>query len=181
VRARFKQGGGVTLHDFDSLIEFVLRNASTIKKCVEIKRLESVNGGGHTGGGTSGHSRISDPTALQAIRSVEPVSFIQCPYGAMINGKRDERYIKLPEKWLKVEELTRGYYAERESDDEKTLLVKEIYTRRYLNGEYGEKWDRTCADLKISHGIYYAVVRDVVRFAGLYAAGYGLIPPYSRF
>jgi len=169
-------------HDYDSLIEFVLRNASTIKKCVEIKKVESVNGGGHTGGGTTGHSRISDPTALEAIRKVEPVLFIHCPFGAVLNGRRDERYIKYPEKWLRVEEITRNFYTrERDDEDLKSKMVKEIYTRRYLQGEYGEKWNITCTNLKISHGIYYSVVRDIIRFAGLYAAGLGIISPYSRY
>lgn len=172
----------IPLHDYDSLIEFVLRNAPTIKKCVEIKKLEAVSGGGgHTGGGSSGHSRVSDPTAMQAIRSVEPVLFIHCPFGAAINGKRDERYIKYPEKWLRVEEITRTFYTKDRDDDEKGNMVKDIYTRRYLQGEYGEKWSITCAKLNISHGIYYSVVRDIIRFAGLYAAGLGIITPYSRF
>ena len=170
------------MQDYDFLIEFVLRNAPIIKKCIAVKKLEMENGGGHTGGGASGHSRISDPTALQAIRSVEPVQFIHCPFGAAINGKRDTQYIKYPEKWLRVEEITRTFYTkDRDEDDLKGNMVREIYTRRYLQGEYGEKWNITCDKLKISHGIYYSVVRDVVRFAALYAAGLGIISPYSRF
>ncbi len=171
------------MHDYDSLIEFVLRNAPTIKKCVEIKKVETMNGGGggHTGGDSSGHSRISDPTALQAIRFVEPVPFIHCPFGPTINGKRDARYIRLPEKWLRVEEITRTFYTKDRDDDAKGNMIKGIYNRRYLQGEYGEKWSVTCANLKISHGIYYSVVRDIIRFAGLYAAGLGIISPYSRF
>ena len=166
------------INGYDSTIEFVLRNAERIAECVE-KAKEDREGQNrtddNTGGGKSGH--ISDPTAMQAIRLVEPVPYIHCPFGAAINGKRDAVYIRLPEKWLKVEKITREYYT-RETEKKK---VREVYARRYLQGEYGERWERTCVQLGISKGWYYAVVHDVVRFAGLYAAGMGLISPYSRF
>lgn len=171
------------MQDIDSLIEFVLRNSDRIKKCVEIKRIEKSGTGGHTEGGAPSKNKISDPTAMQAIMRVEPIFYIYCPYGAYINGRRDERYIRCPEKWLEVEEKTKRHYtADRGTIEEKNRQkIKEIYKRRYLMGEYGEKWDKTCGDLNISHGFYYAVVHDIVRFAGLYAAGIGLINPYGRF
>ena len=162
----------------DNLIEFVLRHADDIQKCVDIKKLEiQSGGGGHTGGEGSGHSRISDPTALSALRAVEPVPFIHCPFGPAINGRRDERFIRLPEKWLSVEKLTREFYTR----DAEKKFVREIYRRRYLQGEFGEKWEITCVKLDIRKAMYYAVVHDIVRFASLYAAGMGLIAPYSRF
>ena len=159
----------------DNLIEFVLRHADQIRKCVEEKKLDS--GAGHDNNVGGSHSRISDPTSAQALHKVEPVGFIHCPYGPAINGKRDTRYIKLPEKWLTVERLTKDFYT-RDAERE---VVREIYTRRYLQGEYGERWEITCAKLKVSKTLYYVVVHDVIRFAGLYAAGLGVIAPYSRF
>ena len=168
------------VNGFDGTIEFVLRNADRIAQCIVASKeqregQESNNRDENTGGGRTGH--ISDPTAMMAIKRVEPVQFIYCPFGPAINGKRDARYIRLPEKWLQVERITREYYT-RETEHEK---VRGVYQRRYLQGEYGERWERTCVQLNISRGFYYSVVHDVVRFAGLYAAGMGLISPYSRF
>ena len=161
--------------NYDSLIEFVLRHADDIKRCVDEKKLDSGTSRGNSVGG--GRSRISDPTAMQALHKIAPVGFIHCPYGAAINGGRDEKYIYLPEKWLIVEKTTKDFYT-RDTEKE---AVREIYRRRYLQGEYGERWEITCAKLNVSKGWYYAVVHDIIRFAGLYAAGLGVIAPYSRF
>ena len=159
----------------DNLIEFVLRNADRIQKCVDEKKVDpGVSRDNNVGGG---RSRISDPTAMQALHRVESVGFIHCPYGPAINGKRDTRYIRCPEKWLIIEKMTREFYT-RDAEKE---LVREVYQRRYLQGEYGERWEITCAKLKISRTWYYSLVHDVIRFAGLYAAGMGLIAPYSKF
>lgn len=162
----------------DSLIEFVLRNREPIEQCVREARIDRLSRTGNdknTGGGKPNH--ISDPTAAEALKLVEPIQFVHVPYGAYLRGRRDEKFIRLPEKWLKVEKLTREFYT-REGQ---TKHVKGIYKRRYMNGEYGERWEITCNKLNISRTIYYAVVHDIVRFAGLYAAGMGLISPYSRF
>ena len=163
--------------DIDSLIEFVLRHAGDIRICVEQKR-EDDNGQGHTGGGTTGHMRVSDPTALKAIRAVEPIAYIHCPYGPVINNKRDERYIPKPEKWLLVEAATRKRYF----DDCMDRATKEIYRSRYLMGDYSENWRLTCIRLvpRISRGTYYAIRHSILHFAHQYAYGIGLITPYGR-
>lgn len=165
----------VSLQGVESTIEFVLRNADRIKKCVENKRLDSYSNRGASNTGYQ-KNRISDPTASQALFRVEPIAFIHCPFGPAINGRRDERYIRLPEKWLQVEDSTRRFYTA--SDNEKVVA---IYKRRYMQGEYGELWEKTCKDLKVTRAWYYAVVHDVIRFAELYACGIGLISPYSKF
>lgn len=156
-----------------STIEFVLRHREDIILCVRMKRLDD-EGQGHTGGGTTGHSRISDPTALKAIRAVEPIAFINCPFGPVINGRRDTHYVPLPEKWLLVEQATRKFYFQRDVGDGKEKIYKEIYRRRYLIMG-GEPWQDTCRDLQISRGWYYAICHDIRRFAGTYAHGLGLL------
>lgn len=162
--------------NFDHVIEFVLRHPAEIAKQIDYKRQETT-GGGHTGGGSSNHSYVSDPTALQAIRQVEPVHVIQVPYGATVAGKRESYTLHAPEKWLIVESATRQHYLHSGNH-----TVVEIYRRRYqIGGEYGEPWRVSCAQLAISRGYYYTVQRDIIRYAGLYAAGIGIIPPYSRF
>lgn len=163
------------LQEIESTIEFVLRNAGRIKTCVEEKRLDSGAGHDSNSGGGRG-SRISNPTAAQALQRVAPIAYIHCPFGPAINGRRDAKYIRLPEKWLQVEDATRCFYMT--SDNKR---VKTIYERRYLQGEYGETWEKTCRDLGITHNWYYVVVHDIIRFAEIYASGIGLISPYSRF
>lgn len=162
----------------DYLIEFVLRNREPIERCVEEAKLERwgrTSNDKNVGGGKP--NAISDPTAAVAMKMAEPVPFVHVPYGPYLRGRRDERYLELPEKWLKVEKVTRDFYTGGTQAEN----VKKIYERRYLSGEYGERWEITCVQLKVSRGWYYAVVHDIVRFAGLYAAGLGLIVPYSRF
>ncbi len=163
------------LQEMQSTIEFVLRNADKIKKCVEEKKLDI--GVKHDNNVGAGHgSNISDPTAQLALQRITPIPFIHCPYGPVINGKRDARYIRLPEKWLRVEEGTRRFYTSSDNDK-----IVQLYRRRYLQGEYGELWSRTCKDLGITQAWYYVAVHDIIRFAELYAAGIGLVSPYSRF
>ena len=163
--------------DIDSLIEFILCHAEDIRICVKQKR-EDDNGQGHTGGGTTGHMRVSDPTALKAIRAVEPLAYIHCPYGPAINNKRDERYIPKPEKWLLVEAATRKRYY----DDCTDGVTKHIYRSRYLKGDYMENWRQTCMRHipRISKGTYYAVRSSILFYAQQYAYNIGLISPFGK-
>ena len=163
------------LQGMQSTIEFVLRNADRIRKCVEEKRKDSWSGSKEQNSGYQ-KNKISNPTEAQALQRIEPVAFIHCPFGPIVNGRRDARYIRLPEKWLMVEDSTRRFYMS--SDNEK---IVGLYEKRYLQGEYGELWSKTCKDLNITQAWYYAVVHDIIRFAELYAAGINLISPYSRF
>ena len=162
--------------DINALIEFVLRHAEDIRTCVAQKREEN-NGHGHTGGGSTGHMRISDPTALEAIRAVEPIEFIHCPYGTVINGRRETKYIRWPEKWVLVEQATKErYYLRHEGcRDERGKTIREVYFRRYLKGDCWEGWHQTCRETNISRGTYYAIKNDIMRFAGQYAHGMGLV------
>lgn len=163
--------------DIDSLIEFILCHAEDIRVCVEQKR-EDDNGHGHTGGGTTGHMRVSDPTALKAIRAVEPIAYIYCPYGPAINNKRDERYIPKPEKWLLVEAATRKRFY----DDCADGVTKHIYRSRYLMGDYMENWRQTCMRHvpRISKGTYYTARSSILFYAHQYAYNIGLISPFGK-
>lgn len=163
------------MQEVESTIEFVLRNAERIKKCVDEKRRDPGAARDENTGGGRG-SRVSDPTAARAIQRVAPIPYIHCPFGPYINGKQDAKYIRLPEKWLYVENAVRSFYIRIDNE-----AAREIYKRRYLKGEYGEPWDITCSDLDITKGWYYVVVHDIIRFAEIYASGIGLISPYSRF
>ena len=163
------------LQEKETLVEFVLRNAGSISRCVEEKRTDPWSGGREQNSGYQ-KNRISNPTEAQALQRIEPIAYIHCPFGPAINGRRDAMYIRLPEKWLQVEDSTRRFYTSSDND-----RIVELYKRRYLQGEIGELWSKTCKDLNITQAWYYVVVHDIIRFAELYAAGIGLISPYSRF
>lgn len=152
----------------EDLIEFVLTHTDEIKIAITDQRIDAQKGS--TGGGT-GHSKISDPTALRAIKNIteSPVVYVQ--HGPIIAGKMDAVKIKRPERWLKVEKQTREYYLgnERMSDFYKLRYIKQLERRQV--------WERLC----IKKGLYYAMASDVTRFAMMCAVASGLIGPYSKF
>jgi len=149
-----------------TLIEFCFSNYGSIKNAIEEKRLDP-GGATITGGNGTGHSRISDPTAIKALRNVSELSCVTVFYGASIQGERDFIRIRRPETWLKVID-----------DTKKAFLGKPqlgIALRKY---EQHEDWQQTCKELRISRGKYYAMLNDVLHQAELFAVAYGVQAPY---
>ena len=60
----------VSLQGIETTIEFVLRNADRIKKCVDEKRVDASAGKGSPNSGYQ-KNRISDPTAAQALQRID--------------------------------------------------------------------------------------------------------------
>lgn len=150
--------------NIENLIEFVLMYAQDIAEAVEEKRQDA--GGGKTGG-TNGHSRISDPTALKAIRNAMEVESVRITYGAAFYGERAKKTIRQPERWLAVAQAVRAQQMRNE-------ITKAFYESRY----YGRNdWQQTCRELHISRSVYYAMRADVMAVAKLYAVHYGLFEP----
>lgn len=157
-------------------IEFVLWYEADVRAAYADKR-SCFQRGGITGGNGSGHMQVSDPTAVQALRNIQHIHVLDVPYGPFY-GKRpvddpekefypqDKRWqltFKLhhPEKWLKVANSLKKYYlSDRNS-------LRDFFTRRYLKHE---AWSKTCEELKISRGMYYAMRADVIRAGELYAS-----------
>lgn len=136
-----------------------------IKREVEICREEQgyYQSGGKTGGGSSTHAFISDPTATIAMKHYQPLAKV------IINAKRlDEEVIAQPEKWLTVVEQTLFFF----SSDEKEELVGEVLRRRFFENEPMRK---TQLDLEIGVEKYYRL-RDVgIGYARECAIQLGLI------
>lgn len=149
-------------------IEFILINIEAIKKAVIESRV-SGNRTGHTGGNGSGHSRVSDPTAIKAIRNISEVPVITISYGPYIAGCRECKTIKHPELWIKVAESVIHYYL-------KNARMHDFFHRRY---QLKEDWEKTCKELNMGRGAYYAMKADVLHMAELYAVHYGLLVPAS--
>ena len=144
------------------LIEFVFYHEKEIKQAVFEKREDGCLP--KTGGGGSGHCRVSDPTAQNAIRRVMEVPSVLIEYGASVVGKRNTVTLRRPEKWLKLAAEVRNYFNGTNSG----LLLKMRYTDNLTRQEI-------CKELNISTNYYNAMRCNVIRFAEGYAAGIGLI------
>ena len=146
------------------LIEFCFYNEQRIKQAVFEKRMDGC--APKTGGGNSGHCRISDTTANKAINNVMPIGVVLVECGIAINGKRDSFALRNPEQWLKVVQWTRDQYA----DTQRGEIIKARYVdneRRYI----------TAQRLGISPQLYSVMLTDILTFAEGLAIGMGILPP----
>ncbi|WP_270420877.1 hypothetical protein [Acidaminococcus massiliensis] len=125
-------------------------------------------GGGHTGGLGSGHCRVSDPTAIKAIRLLSPVAAVDVPFGPFIAGAREMVHLRHPEKWLAVVSAVEQRFLTG------TGKAADFYKSRYQDRDL---WKRTCTDMHITHGIYYAMRKEVIYYAALFAVKMGLVEP----
>lgn len=120
-----------------------------------------------TGGG--GRAFISDPTARQAMRNFDEVRCVMVPYGANINGRRDIRKVKHPQRWLEVTSSLRALYG--------GSVQWEIVELKYVKGLEQSAILATLRDkyqLEIGRSNYYDMVRDVIRMGIGVATGLGL-------
>lgn len=147
------------------LVEKMFYYYDRIKREVEICREEQgyYQSGGKTGGGSSTHAFISDPTATIAMKHHQPLAKV------IINAERlDEEVIAQPEKWLTVVEQTLFFF----SSDEEEELVGEVLRRRFFENE---PMRRTQTELAISEDKYYRL-RDIgIGYARECAIQLGLI------
>lgn len=151
----------------EEVIEFCL----TYKPQIEAAVLEAkmgAGGAGHTGGMGSGHCRVSDPTAIKAIRLLSPVAAVDVPFGPYVAGTRERQHLRHPEKWLAVANAVEQRFL-TESDK-----AADFYRSRYRDRDI---WKRTCTELHITHGVYYSLRKEVIQYAALYAVKYGLVEP----
>lgn len=146
------------------LIEFCFYHEQNIKQAVYEKRMDGCTP--KTGGGTSGHCRISDTTANKAINNVTPLQVVLVEYGTAYNGKRDTFALRHPEQWLKVVKYTREHYQNTTRGD--------VFQARYDNGE---KRCTTAQRLGISPQLYSVMLTDILSFAEGLAIGMGLLAP----
>ena len=150
------------------LIEFVFYHENDIKRAVYEKREDGCLP--KTGGGNSGHCRVSDTTAQSAIRRVMEIPSVLIEYGASVVGKRNTVALRHPEKWLKLAAEVRNYF----NGTNNGLLLKMRYTDNLTRQEI-------CKELNISVNYYNAMRYNVIRFAEGYACGIGLLNTRKGF
>jgi hypothetical protein len=144
------------------LIEFVFYHEKEIKQAVFEKREDGCLP--KTGGGGSGHCRVSDPTAQNAIRKALEVPAVIIEYGAKTCGRRNSITLRHPEKWLKVIQYTRDYFNGTASGALFKMRYSECLTREEI-----------ICKIKIRKSQYHAMIANVMRFAEGAATGLGLI------
>lgn len=147
-------------------IEFCLWYESDIKLAL-LDAKYSARRGGTTGGNGTGHMRVSDPTAVQALRSLRKINSLEIPYGTAIGlNKRwqNTRRLYNPERWLLVVSFLKNRYL---SDDNP---LRDFFERRYIKKE---EWQKTCEDLGIKRSRYFVMKAEVIRAGEVYAAGCG--------
>lgn len=131
-------------------IDWIFFNEREIR-CAVIEAREAH--GGHTGGGTSGHACISDPTAIEAIRNVTELKHV-----TVIDKSGRQSILEHPEEWLDVIERTRRWA-------ESSMIMREILRRRYSN----EPYTKTCAELAIEQSSYSRALKEIRTQAAYYA------------
>lgn len=150
------------------LIEFVFYHEKEIKQAVFERREDGCLP--KTGGGGSGHCRVSDPTAQNAIRKALEVPAVIIEYGAKTCGRRNSITLRHPEKWLKLAAEVRNYFNGTNSG----LLLKMRYMDNLTRQEI-------CKELNISTNYYNAMRCNVIKFAEGYALGIGLLNPRRKY
>lgn len=144
------------------LIEFVFYHEKEIKQAVFERREDGCLP--KTGGSGSGHCRVSDPTAQNAIRKALEVPAVIIEYGAKTCGRRNSITLRHPEKWLKVIQYTRDYFNGTASGALFKMRYSECLTREEI-----------ICKIKIRKSQYHAMIANVMRFAEGTATGLGLI------
>ena len=120
-------------------IETMFRRQKEIELAVAEVRNRT---GGHTGGGTSGHSYISDPTAAMAMRNAEEIRSVTLDDGFVV---------RWPERWLSVIHTT---YS-RCSGSAGALKFR-CSGRGYVDA---------CNELHVGKSTYFSMLNDADNFA----------------
>lgn len=141
-------------------IEKIFYNYDKIRQAVYETRNDS--GSIKTGGNSSGHAFVSDPTALAALRNSMELRKVVIDMGK----NQDSLVISNPEKWLKVVGYTYAYFKGKTTVD--------VLQARFSGESYGE----TCSNLNISRNIYYCYLQEGMHYAQLCAVGLQLMAPF---
>lgn len=133
-------------------------NYQKIKDAIIDARAEQDSKGGFTGG-DNGHSRVSDPTAIAALKHITPLHYV-----TIKDGLWDIKVYN-PEKWISIIEYCFGIYHE--------TLTGKLAERRYLKSETPEF---TMGEMGInSKSTYYAWRDDFATMAVMLAVAEGII------
>ena len=145
----------------DKLVRFVFTHEDDIRRAVFESRNDRHS---NTTGGCSGHSRISDPTAMTAINNVTPLAYVMVDYGSKIGGRKNSFKLGRPELWLAVVDTTYKFF-----DGKKQGQVLDAKFRS------GECRACTCTRLGIKKSWYSVLLADALEHATRLAKGQHLL------
>lgn len=135
-------------------IDFIFYREKEIRDAVALARLTSGISSGtlklvNTGG-------ISDPTAMQAVKNLTPLTQVIL---------KDGEIIEYPERWLEVIDKTYSYCATQND------CRLEVTKRRYRSEDYR----KTCRELNVSDSTRRRLLELVKMYAALQAVQLNLI------
>lgn len=143
------------------LADFVLMYQANIEKAINDKREDMCLQ--KTGGGSSNHAFVSDPTCQKAIRNIMPVGTVMVEYGPKIAGKCGVKTLRNPEKWLYVIDNTWSFFDGKPACKVMTMRYKKGHTNMFY----------VARELDLSVQRCYVLLDDVHRYLIDYAQGYG--------
>lgn len=118
-----------------SYIDFILGYRNNIRLAIEDKRADMNTR--KVGGDGTGHCRISDPTAEQALRNIELIGTVEVFYGPSVNGVRESRFVYDSERWLRVSDETWNFYRML-----KNRKYYQLMQLRYMDGLKGRELEK---------------------------------------
>ena len=137
-------------------VETMLRNQTAIERAVDEARAEQR--GGHSGGGSSGHAFVSDPTAQQAVTAALPLSSVTLDNGYVVRE---------PEKWLGIIHYLYEHFP-----------AADALTMRYFYG--GHNAVETSMRREISERSVYNIRDDFKAMGVELACQFGLVSVVER-
>lgn len=114
----------------NQLADFILKHQSNIEQAVVEKREDLCVQ--KTGGTSSGHAFVSDPTCQKAIRNIMPVGAVVVYYGPKVGDQREYRVLKHPEKWIAIANHTWKHYRGTTAGKVMELRYRQGQTRMHL-------------------------------------------------
>lgn len=141
-------------------IEKIFYNYDKIKQAVYETRNDPATL--KSGGDSSGHAFVSDPTAIKALRGAVDLHKVIIDMGK----NQDGLVIRHPERWLKVVDYTYKFFDGK--------VTAEVLKRRFSGESYGD----TCNTLNISRNIYYCYLQEGMHYGQLCAVGLQLMAPF---
>jgi len=153
-------------------IELVLLNRRQLEKAIKQKRRDPSHAmKDPTLRGKHSDRSVSDPTAAEAIRNLDPLDVVYLPYGARVDGRQtDFHAVYQPERWASVAMSTERYFTVRQP----YASARNFYHARYVLGEH---WRVTCAKMGFRRSQYFSLRWIVILTAANYAVSCGILSP----
>lgn len=135
----------------NKLVDFCLGHRDNIERAINDKLEDSDTP--KTGGGSSQHAFVSDPTCQKAIKRVMPVGPVYVEYGPKVCGKCGVKLLKNPELWLRAVDLTWKVFNGTQSH--------KVMVARY---HQGKEYKEIAKDMRISYQRVYIIMSSVHKY-----------------